>query len=44
MWPSSSVKQRAGALSPAAEQFVGERWGERGERYEGGRAGLVALC
>jgi uncharacterized protein YtpQ (UPF0354 family) len=44
MWPSSSVRQRAGALSATAERFVAERWLERGDPYEGGRTGLLALC
>jgi uncharacterized protein YtpQ (UPF0354 family) len=44
MWLSSSVRQRAGALSGSAERFVAERWGGRGEDYRGGHDGLRALC
>lgn len=44
MWLSSSVRQRAGALSAPAERFVAERWGQRGERFSAGRDGLLALC
>jgi uncharacterized protein YtpQ (UPF0354 family) len=44
MWLSSSVRQRAGALTAAAERFVAARWGERGDSYRGGREGVLALC
>jgi uncharacterized protein YtpQ (UPF0354 family) len=44
MWPSSSVKQRAGALSEAAERFVSERIASGAAHFSGGRDGLLALC
>src|SRR4051812_23458179 len=44
MWLSSSVRQRAGALSASAERFVAECWGARGLSYRSGREGMLALC
>jgi uncharacterized protein YtpQ (UPF0354 family) len=44
MWLSALVKQRAGALSSAAERFVAEHWTVDSPAYSGGRDGLVALC
>jgi uncharacterized protein YtpQ (UPF0354 family) len=44
MWLTALVRQRAGALSGAAERFVDEHWGASATPYRGGQAGLVALC
>jgi uncharacterized protein YtpQ (UPF0354 family) len=44
MWLTALVRQRAGALSGAAERFVDEHWGATATPYRGGQAGLVALC
>ncbi|HEX6241936.1 MAG TPA: hypothetical protein VFZ61_13600, partial [Polyangiales bacterium] len=44
MWLTASIRQRAGALSQAAEHFVDAHWGARDGGYRGGQDGLVALC
>lgn len=44
MWLTPSLRQRAGALSDAAQSFL-EHWlAADAAHYRGGREGLVALC
>jgi len=44
MWITASLRQRSGALAPAAESFLDGWLGQDAPQYRGGRDGLVALC
>jgi hypothetical protein len=44
MWLTAPLRQRAGALAGAAEEFLQSGLGPAVQGFRGGRAGLVALC
>jgi uncharacterized protein YtpQ (UPF0354 family) len=44
MWLTAPLRQRAGALSGAAETFLQSGLGPAAHAFRGGHAGLVALC
>lgn len=44
MWLTAALRQRAGALGGAADEFLRTGLGPTAHEFRGGRTGLVALC